>query len=204
VHPKKGRGRVLELKVRRVAVDLLGGAVMIIGAIDIPHQLTEWSQLLQEHDVAVRWGVVVVGLLIVFLNRRRGHAPQVQSTAADPAAAVPSAVPPAVATPPAPPPPTRRGPIGIVLGGGGHLKMSGGGFYGDFQPAILTGDNAKVSTDGTEFVGQGMSPPVRLTPPRSPERRGKQSSPPAGPVSRNKPCPCGSRKKYKNCHGKAA
>ena len=91
-----------------------------------------------------------------------------------------------------------------MAGGNAHIVMRGGGFYGDFQPAILTGDNSKVSTEGTEFVGQdAVSPPVSLHPPRSSERR-KQSPPRVGPVSRNKPCPCGSRKKYKNCHGKAA
>lgn len=30
------------------------------------------------------------------------------------------------------------------------------------------------------------------------------SSPPIGKVGRNAPCPCGSGKKYKHCHGKAA
>ena len=52
--------------------------------------------------------------------------------------------------------------------------------------------------------------------PRSADSEGTQPQPPAGPaprqpqepvrveknVGRNDPCPCGSGKKYKNCHGR--
>jgi len=44
----------------------------------------------------------------------------------------------------------------------------------------------------TERQGNGVElkgPPIRRTEPR---------------VGRNDPCPCGSGKKYKNCHGKLA
>jgi len=34
-----------------------------------------------------------------------------------------------------------------------------------------------------------------------PENEAEPAPPPAGKVGRNDPCPCGSGKKYKKCHG---
>ena len=69
----------------------------------------------------------------------------------------------------------------------------------------LTGDN-EVEEEERQLVaaGGGMAAP----PPRPERARTSRAVDPRDPetwgrVSRNAPCPCGSGRKYKHCHGKA-
>lgn len=97
---------------------------------------------------------------------------------------------PASPLPPETDPSTRlqAGPLAIRLGPNVALDMKRVGIHG-FPRAIDADDSAKITAEDTEITGPGGG--------TRPEPRG------AGPVvGRNDPCPCGSGKKFKKCHGK--
>jgi preprotein translocase subunit SecA len=52
-------------------------------------------------------------------------------------------------------------------------------------------------------LAQAQPPRARPSPPISPGNRATPASAPAEKVGRNDPCPCGSGKKFKRCHGAA-
>lgn len=72
-----------------------------------------------------------------------------------------------------------RGPFGIVAGDKARIDIKDSRFSG-LGTAIVAGDDVKVTAKDTEFTG-----PSGIVP----------------RVGRNDPCPCGSGKKFKKCHG---
>jgi preprotein translocase subunit SecA len=99
----------------------------------------------------------------------------------------------APSTPPPPPPPTMLAGLPLDrIGPAADADTSTG-------PASRPADAAGLA---------GVNPMTRVSTPRPEEmvtNRGEQRRPqPAAPaVGRNDPCPCGSGKKYKKCHGNA-
>ena len=57
-------------------------------------------------------------------------------------------------------------------------------------------------TSGEDDVGEGAGLALASPPPRNAERKRDPKKPETwGDVARNDPCPCGSGKRYKHCHG---
>ncbi|HYJ79615.1 MAG TPA: preprotein translocase subunit SecA, partial [Longimicrobiaceae bacterium] len=81
--------------------------------------------------------------------------------------------------------------------------------YGEPEPASEPPAPARPSLgiNPQAAVPQRPGRPERPAAPARPQLRTNRDPeaprPPAPPVGRNDPCPCGSGKKYKNCHGKA-
>ena len=69
--------------------------------------------------------------------------------------------------------------------------------HADFGPAAALAA-AEEAQDESSEVAVALEAPPRPAQPQQPFRR------PGGKVGRNDPCPCGSGKKYKQCHGKIA
>ncbi len=63
----------------------------------------------------------------------------------------------------------------------------------------LSGDDDSGDIDGGTRIGFDAGPPVSTISPTMPD-----GSPVPAPESRNSPCPCGSGRKYKHCHGQVA
>jgi len=63
----------------------------------------------------------------------------------------------------------------------------------------LSGDDNSGDVDGGSRMGFTSMPPVSTISPTMPD-----GSPVPAPDSRNAPCPCGSGRKYKHCHGQVA
>jgi len=70
----------------------------------------------------------------------------------------------------------------------------------DVKEAAMTGDTAGVIIKPTEVVIEAFDAALSGT--RPGERQGTVIA--TAKVGRNEPCPCGSGKKYKKCHGEAA
>jgi hypothetical protein len=70
----------------------------------------------------------------------------------------------------------------------------------DVKEAAMTADTASTIIKPTEVVIEAFD--AALTGSRPGERQGTVVA--AAKVGRNEPCPCGSGKKYKKCHGEAA
>jgi hypothetical protein len=70
----------------------------------------------------------------------------------------------------------------------------------DVKEAAMSADTAATIIKPTEVVIEAFD--AALTGRRQGERQGTIVA--AGKVGRNEPCPCGSGKKYKKCHGEAA
>jgi preprotein translocase subunit SecA len=82
------------------------------------------------------------------------------------------------------------------------LNMFDGGSLPDFithHIDPLSGDDDSRDIDGSTRVGYEAMPPVSTISPTMPD-----GSPVPAPDSRNAPCPCGSGRKYKHCHGQVA
>ncbi len=90
--------------------------------------------------------------------------------------------------PAAPPVPRRAAPGSSSPTGGGRVSYSGGAAP---QGALAIAAAAGAAADGYESNGEFEPPPPV-------EQRRVD---PAQAVGRNDPCPCGSGKKYKKCHG---
>ncbi|HEY6399131.1 MAG TPA: preprotein translocase subunit SecA [Solirubrobacteraceae bacterium] len=88
----------------------------------------------------------------------------------------------------APPVPRRSAPRSSSSTGGGRVSYSGGAAP---QGALAIAAAAGAAGDGYEANGDGEPMPAI-------EQRRVD---PAEAVGRNDPCPCGSGKKYKKCHG---
>ncbi|MDE0886196.1 MAG: preprotein translocase subunit SecA [Myxococcota bacterium] len=67
--------------------------------------------------------------------------------------------------------------------------------FGFPRPRLET--MAQSAAPGPTAVGQGLPG----SPPRGAPRAGSEGGAPASKVGRNEPCPCGSGKKFKRCHG---
>ncbi|MEO7635552.1 MAG: preprotein translocase subunit SecA [Sphingomicrobium sp.] len=69
----------------------------------------------------------------------------------------------------------------------------------------FSGDDDSADIDGGARMGAMMQqfPPLNIPRPPLPQRDGEGGVVDA-PVSRNAPCPCGSGRKYKHCHGQLA
>ncbi len=63
----------------------------------------------------------------------------------------------------------------------------------------LSGDDDSGDVDGATRIGYESMPPVSTISPTMPD-----GSAVPEPASRNAPCPCGSGRKYKHCHGQVA
>ena len=63
----------------------------------------------------------------------------------------------------------------------------------------FTGENELAFADATASASFGGSASVAVA-----ERRNPDDPATWGRVGRNEPCPCGSGKKYKHCHGQYA
>jgi len=63
----------------------------------------------------------------------------------------------------------------------------------------LSGDDDSGDVDGGRRLGFDAMPPISAVSPTMPD-----GSPVPAPDSRNAPCPCGSGRKYKHCHGQVA
>ena len=63
----------------------------------------------------------------------------------------------------------------------------------------LSGDDDSGDIDAGRRLGFDAMPPVSTISPTMPD-----GSPVPAPDSRNAPCPCGSGRKYKHCHGQVA
>ena len=61
-------------------------------------------------------------------------------------------------------------------------------------------DNSRDIDAGTRGLIQTQLPPLHIAPPQAADL-GEDPADWAGRVSRNEPCPCGSGRKYKHCHG---
>jgi preprotein translocase subunit SecA len=62
--------------------------------------------------------------------------------------------------------------------------------------------NAEVQVEGDQVGAKGLTPtPAPVT--QLQYSAAEIESTPAGGTSKNAPCPCGSGKKYKRCHGQA-
>lgn len=80
------------------------------------------------------------------------------------------------------PPPPRSGPPGVFdMTQGGNVKVKGGGFL-NLPHVATTGEKANFEAEDVAFIG---APDFTNTKP-------------------NDPCPCGSGKKFKKCHGQGA
>ncbi len=87
--------------------------------------------------------------------------------------------------------------------------------YGlEYSPHYLRtsrASGANVEAPGGDVAAVPATPPAPAKPP-VPEKPAAPAAPPAqggtmpgaGKVGRNEPCPCGSGKKYKRCHGETA
>ena len=64
----------------------------------------------------------------------------------------------------------------------------------------LSGDDNSADFDMSSLIGPGATPALNIPQPALPERVADGETIVA-PASRNAPCPCGSGKKYKHCHG---
>lgn len=64
----------------------------------------------------------------------------------------------------------------------------------------FTGEDNSDDTDAGSWMGGNLLPP-RQAPPLSMDELGEDPAGWEGMVSRNSPCPCGSGRKYKHCHG---
>ncbi len=74
------------------------------------------------------------------------------------------------------------------------------------DPALPAGAEREMAMVG---AGSDLPPPPEKPAPQTVRRRAAENIDPGNPetwgrVPRNTPCPCGSGKKYKHCHGKAA
>jgi preprotein translocase subunit SecA len=70
----------------------------------------------------------------------------------------------------------------------------------DVKEAAMTADTASTIIKPTEVVVEAFD--AALSGRRPGERQGTVVA--TSKVGRNEPCPCGSGKKYKKCHGEAA
>jgi preprotein translocase subunit SecA len=68
----------------------------------------------------------------------------------------------------------------------------------------FSGDDDTVDIDGATGAVLSNLPPMTGIPRPSMPQRDAEGSVAEAPVSRNAPCPCGSGKKYKHCHGQLA
>ena len=66
----------------------------------------------------------------------------------------------------------------------------------------FTGDDDTVDLDAATGTILSNLPPLTMPQPEFPQREDGELAAP--PISRNAPCPCGSGKKYKHCHGQIA
>ena len=69
------------------------------------------------------------------------------------------------------------------------------------DPFSADDDTADVDA-ATRGIMQNLPPLLNIPQPSMPERDGGGLA--EAPISRNAPCPCGSGKKYKHCHGQPA
>jgi preprotein translocase subunit SecA len=60
---------------------------------------------------------------------------------------------------------------------------------------------AQLGSAGDEQPSQAPPPGARALPPQMPPQQAQRPIRAAPNVGRNQPCPCGSGKKFKNCHG---
>jgi preprotein translocase subunit SecA len=65
----------------------------------------------------------------------------------------------------------------------------------------LTGDDNSWDEDAASGLMTATLPPLQIAQPMMAEELGDDPSQWEGRVSRNAPCPCGSGRKYKHCHG---
>ncbi|HEX8938147.1 MAG TPA: preprotein translocase subunit SecA [Sphingomicrobium sp.] len=70
------------------------------------------------------------------------------------------------------------------------------------DPFSADDDTADIDA-ATRGLMRGVTPLLNIPQPQLPQREGNASVAEA-PISRNAPCPCGSGKKYKHCHGQPA
>ena len=65
----------------------------------------------------------------------------------------------------------------------------------------LTGDDNSWDEDAASGLMTATLPPLQIPQPQMDEALGDDPAQWEGRVSRNAPCPCGSGRKYKHCHG---
>ncbi len=102
------------------------------------------------------------------------------------------------APPPPPPPPSFTS---LALGGPAPPAAPPAGGAHDTVPGP-----ARRPAEAVPSLGMGVNPMTAVRPPQPlmTNRESERPQPPAGTaveVGRNDPCPCGSGKKYKKCHG---
>jgi preprotein translocase subunit SecA len=104
-------------------------------------------------------------------------------------------------TPAAPPPPPPPPLFGTPMRGDEPVEAE----YEEESPAAAEPEAPAPRPRATLGINPHAAVPPRreqLRTNREAPRPPSRPSAPQAPVGRNDPCPCGSGKKYKNCHGK--